>query len=61
MKTPTRIAYLAPDDLAILIRQHGGSAWVETEQGRDIVLTRRSMAWVRKLCRTMAWMAPSVA
>ena len=48
----TRIYYYCdPDGLAILIRQHGGKAYVETEQGRDVVITNRSLTWVRKVCK----------
>ena len=43
--------YIEPDYLALLIRTYGGSAWVETVDGCEIVKTNRSLAWVRQTCR----------
>ena len=55
----TRIYYYCdPDGLAILIRKAGGKAYVETEQGREVVITNRSLTWVRKLCWEAEWVRP---
>lgn len=58
-KSATTISdYLDPDALCVLIRQHGGAAYVERIDGRDAVVTDQSLAWVRRLCRAEAWVRP---
>ena len=51
--------YISPSELAILIRQNGGSAWVESDDnGREVVVTNRSMHWVRKTAKATGWIQP---
>lgn len=50
--------YIDPDGLVILIRQNGGSAWTETEDGRTVVKTRQPIAWVRRICKAACWIRP---
>jgi len=52
------INYIDPDGLVILIRRHGGSAFVEADNGRDVVVTNRSIGWVRRLCQAQKWVRP---
>ena len=57
MKTVIR-NYIAPNGLAILIRQHGGKAMVEIENGKEVVVTDRSLEWVQQICREANWICP---
>lgn len=54
----TTITYIDPESLAIAIRRAGGSAWVESIAGTDAVISNRSIAWVRRLCRRLQWITP---
>ena len=48
-----------PDEIVILIRRAGGSAYVETENGHVVVRCDRSLAWVRRVCRAANYSPPS--
>jgi hypothetical protein len=50
--------YLSPDALCIQIRKRGGSAYVERIDGKDVVVTNRSLAWVRRLTHELNWVTP---